>query len=371
MINFGAALFYILVFSIKIYRHYFWKRSESASAVVAVTATFAKNRFWLSKIMGKKPAFLFYPNDWNRDMEEHPLEIQGAWIVLLTKLWWSETRGEATKTLDEWSRILRETRRKTSKILSFFEQKHVADIKGLLNQNGNQSITIKSRRMVNDHYISFIRGECGKKGGNPDLMKNKTNLDKQTVKQNPTLPVPVPIPVPYPTTKNKKEAVISGKRKRKKSVDPILTDDQKTEIINHYLSLLGGSSSDDSLKNKQTRLDGFAKRYIGDGRDKQNLFKDCIDLITSIRDTWAADIPKGFNVLFQYGTQRGGDNQFLKRMEGLENWRNKEYKLADGTAPPTVYACSRPGCGVETENPWHVSGETVYCSQKCKEEAKG
>jgi len=73
--------------------------------------------------MGKSPAFQFYPNDWLRDMEEYPLEINGAWIVILCKLWWSETRGEVTKSLEEWSRILREKKKKTREIFEFFSEK--------------------------------------------------------------------------------------------------------------------------------------------------------------------------------------------------------------------------------------------------------
>lgn len=141
--------------------------------------------------MGKTPAFQFYPNDWNRDMEEHPLEIQGAWIVLLCKLWWSETRGEATKSLSEWARILREKTKKTEKILNFLKEKHIANIEFLDNQN----ITIISRRMVKDFKISQIRRRVGKLGGNPGLKKieeNNKNLVNQTDNQNVQSPSPTP-----------------------------------------------------------------------------------------------------------------------------------------------------------------------------------
>jgi len=149
--------------------------------------------------MGKNPAFLFYPNDWNRDMEEHPLEIQGAWIVLLCKLWWSETRGEATKNLEEWARILREKKKKTEKILHFLQEKNIASVHFLDNQN----ITIISRRMVKDCRISKIRQEVGRLGGNPGLKKieeNRKVLDNQIDNQNNQSPVPVPVP----TTKTNK-----------------------------------------------------------------------------------------------------------------------------------------------------------------------
>ena len=120
--------------------------------------------------MGKNPAFLFYPSDWQRDLEEHPLEIEGAWIRICCKLWWSETRGSATKSLKQWARILRETPRKTEKIFDYFLQHSIAD---LVKQNS--TITITSRRMVKDEKIREIRVKAGKMGGNPGLKKIKEN----------------------------------------------------------------------------------------------------------------------------------------------------------------------------------------------------
>jgi len=156
--------------------------------------------------MGKSPAFQFYPNDWNRDMEEYPLEIQGAWIVILCKLWWSETRGEATKSLNEWARILREKPKKTKKILDFFQKKNIANVSFLDPCLDNQNVTVTSRRMVRDHKISQIRRDVGKLGGNPGLnaiRQNRVDLDNQN--QSKTLAKgyqkdqsPIPSPSPYP-----------------------------------------------------------------------------------------------------------------------------------------------------------------------------
>ncbi len=130
--------------------------------------------------MGKLPAFPFYPNDWARDLEEHPLEIEGAWIRICCKLWWSEQRGCLTKSLQEWSRILRNNGRKTQPILNYLLNQHIADGQYLDNQN----ITIISRRMVHDEKIRKIRQEVGKLGGNPGLKKIRENLDNQGYNQN-------------------------------------------------------------------------------------------------------------------------------------------------------------------------------------------
>ena len=131
--------------------------------------------------MSKAPAFQFYPSDWQRDMDDHPLEIEGAWIRICCRLYW--TGGTATKTLEEWSRILREKKKKTQQILDFFVEKNICD---LVNQNG--SITITSRRIVRDEYIRNIRKEAGSKGGNPHLKQEEKQelLVNQNDEQKPT-----------------------------------------------------------------------------------------------------------------------------------------------------------------------------------------
>ena len=97
----------------------------------------------------KNPAFQFYPNDWSRDLEDHPLEIEGAWIRLCCKLWWSDTRGQMTRSLTQWARILRENEEAASRILNYISEQKIGDMK----LNGNGDVTVISRRMVNDEKI--------------------------------------------------------------------------------------------------------------------------------------------------------------------------------------------------------------------------
>jgi hypothetical protein len=132
--------------------------------------------------MGKNPAFQFYPNDWTRDLAHHPDEIQAGWMLVLCSLWWSETPGEATMSLGEWSKILRKTGKKTIKFIQYLLNKNIASGTLLDNQN----ITIISRRMVKDWKISQLRREVGKLGGNPKLVNKPQDLDNQTDNQKPT-----------------------------------------------------------------------------------------------------------------------------------------------------------------------------------------
>lgn len=93
--------------------------------------------------MGKAPADQFYWQDWSRDLEEHPLEIEGAWIRLCCKLWWSDTRGEAEKTAEQWGRILRVEREKAEEILNYIKNEKIGDV-----TFGNKKVTVACRRMV-------------------------------------------------------------------------------------------------------------------------------------------------------------------------------------------------------------------------------
>lgn len=96
--------------------------------------------------MGKNPAFQFYPNDWSRDLEEHPLEIEGAWIRICCKLWWSETRGKLTRTLEQWAKILRVYPQDAERIIEYINFQQIGDVI----TDANKNITLISRRMVRE-----------------------------------------------------------------------------------------------------------------------------------------------------------------------------------------------------------------------------
>lgn len=169
------------------------------------------------ELMGKLPYLQFYPSDWARDLEEHPLEIEGAWIRICCKLWWEENRGTSTKKLENWAKILRENPRKTLKIFEYLLNQKIGD--GVI-QNG--SITITSRRMVYDEKIRKIRAEAGSKGGNPALVKRSEEngfcLTKKN-KQNPTLSVSSSSSVSYTDKKTDTKASFGAFENVKLSIE--------------------------------------------------------------------------------------------------------------------------------------------------------
>jgi len=102
-------------------------------------------------MMGKAPAAQFYWNEWSRDLEEHPLEIEGAWMRICAKLWYSkEVRGKLTLTLDQWARVLRVDNSNAFRILSYLCHENVGDFPGSVTDKSNGLITIICRRMYRE-----------------------------------------------------------------------------------------------------------------------------------------------------------------------------------------------------------------------------
>jgi hypothetical protein len=144
--------------------------------------------------MGKNPAFQFYPGDWQRDLGEHPLEIEGAWIRICCRLWWSETPGRLTREISQWAKVLNCHGNKARFIINYLSEHRIAevdfsskssrfllDFSSIRPRNDREKeddpglITITSRRMVRDHQVRCIRSKSGTLGGNPSFEKGKPN----------------------------------------------------------------------------------------------------------------------------------------------------------------------------------------------------
>jgi hypothetical protein len=99
--------------------------------------------------MAKAPAFQFYVMDWMADLDEHPLEIEGAWIRICCKLWREQERGRATKPLAQWAAILRLSEDKAMEILDYIGKAKIGDV-ALHVTLGNKNVTVECRRMRRD-----------------------------------------------------------------------------------------------------------------------------------------------------------------------------------------------------------------------------
>lgn len=164
---------------------------------------------------GKNPAAMWYFNDWVRDLGPHPAEIGGYWMLVLSDLHWQEDRGKATKTVEQWSRILRTDADTTQRVLNYILNEKIA-VGNAESQNNNGKITIECRRMVKEQKereLNRLRQQRHKKkkGGNAKV------TDKSQKSHNPSS-ITSSITPPYSSSINKD--IVSSKedtRPRSKS----------------------------------------------------------------------------------------------------------------------------------------------------------
>jgi hypothetical protein len=134
--------------------------------------------------MPKLPAFQFYPADWRKDPGVQSLTYhqRGVWFEMICLMHESPRRGVllmpngTTMTDDALSRILGLDKQNLTTTLTSILECGVAD-------RDPESQALINRRMMRDEDLRQTRAECGKLGGNPNLVNQKVN---QRVNQNPT-----------------------------------------------------------------------------------------------------------------------------------------------------------------------------------------
>ena len=88
----------------------------------------------------------FDVTQWQRDLDEHPLEIKGAWITICCKLWWASKRGELTLNIERWATLLRIDVADVNRIINYLENEKICDTQ----RHPNGYVTIMSRKMLRD-----------------------------------------------------------------------------------------------------------------------------------------------------------------------------------------------------------------------------
>lgn len=137
----------------------------------------------------KRPAFQFYPGDWQRDsaLRSCSIPARGLWVEMMCVMHQSEPYGYLLvngRPVDDLqlARMVGASPKEISAWRQELERAGVysVDDKGIF-----------SRRMVRDERIRAVRIAAGRLGGNPDLLNQKVNqpdnhAHKQTSNQSPT-----------------------------------------------------------------------------------------------------------------------------------------------------------------------------------------
>lgn len=141
--------------------------------------------------MGKQPSFQFYPGDWKRDagVQSLSFEERGVWFEMMLLMFESAERGKLV--FGSGTPIPEDA---VARSLGLDRQRYVQILRKLLDygvaSKEEETGIIYCRRMVKDAELSRKRAECGKLGGNPNLLNQNSSKreakSNQNGKQNPT-----------------------------------------------------------------------------------------------------------------------------------------------------------------------------------------
>lgn len=128
--------------------------------------------------MAKLPAFQFYPADWRKDPGVQSLSFhdRGVWFEILCLMHESEQRGKLLlngKPMPNGA---------LARLLGLDDQTLAETLTALLDYgvaSRDDQGALTNRRMIRDDRLRKKRSDCGKLGGNPNLLN-------QTPKQKPT-----------------------------------------------------------------------------------------------------------------------------------------------------------------------------------------
>lgn len=214
--------------------------------------------------MGKLPAFLFYPADWRKDLGVQSLGFyeRGIWIEILCLLHESEQRGKLMlngqpMSDDVLARLLGLDKQILTKALTSLLTSGVAS-------RDEETGALVNRRMIRDEEIRKARAKCGKMGGNPRLLKQKSTPQ---VNQNPTTGVNQ-IPTPSVTVTVSRDIDIDA-RGISPSIEEVqavaaragLPPDQAEAFFHHFEAQGWVTGTGQPIMNWQSKLAGWRNEW--------------------------------------------------------------------------------------------------------------
>ncbi len=135
------------------------------------------------KNTGKAPSVQFYYKDFLADLLEHPVEIVGAWFLILTKIWHEDNNGEITRSLTQLSLIMHVTESRAKEFLDYINKEDIGDV--IYVTDDNNKITVVNRRTQRDAKLleqNRLRQEAyrEKQASNADVTERSANPSSST-----------------------------------------------------------------------------------------------------------------------------------------------------------------------------------------------
>jgi uncharacterized protein YdaU (DUF1376 family) len=97
--------------------------------------------------VGKNPADQFYWEDWKRDTRCLSLAAKGAWIDLLSDMWFSQIRGRLQMPMTAYARSLGATVEQTEAVIQELMDRNICDYV----KESDGSLTLINRRMSREY----------------------------------------------------------------------------------------------------------------------------------------------------------------------------------------------------------------------------
>lgn len=164
----------------------------------------------------KLPAIQFYPADWRKDPGVQALDYfdRGVWFEILCLMHESSERGKLLLNGepmpdDALARVLGLDNQTLTKTLTTLLRFGVAS-------RDQETGALINRRMVKDENLRQKRTECGKKGGNPALLKQKLTKRQPRAQANSNQGDKQ---IPTPSSSSSISSTSSEEKKESKSRD--------------------------------------------------------------------------------------------------------------------------------------------------------
>jgi hypothetical protein len=242
--------------------------------------------------MGKNPAFLFYPGDWVRDLQAHPLEIGGAWIRLLCQMH-SEPDKQLHLTREGYARLWSVSVEEAGRFLTELKERGICSVTC---HARSRLVTIKSRRWEKEKKVREqwrLRKQRERMSRESHTPSSKASVSKASTASKKEAALP---PTPFP------------------KIEPALPDpgseqqlySQTQELKAFVVHKAGGEewARIEAVEKRHTNLEA-SERWFGYMRLAEE--KEALDgkIKATLKDASIGMLPNGVRFTYKLSARKG------------------------------------------------------------------